>query len=184
MTTTAPARITADGASRTTRSRAQTRTGPGSRTSTRPGTAASWTVTRATTSRTRRRRRRRPRRVPGAAVRRLPGADDGPELRLDRAEREGRRDDAGRQYQPGIGLAWAWQSLTAAPFTIPAKDPNYQYSEIIILMSDGLNTQNRWTPTRPRSMPGKRQCAPTSRPPASRSIRSMSTPTAIRPRRC
>ncbi len=45
----------------------------------------------------------------------------------------------------GIGLAWAWQSLTAAPFTIPAKDPNYQYSDIIILMSDGLNTQNRWS---------------------------------------
>jgi Flp pilus assembly protein TadG len=45
----------------------------------------------------------------------------------------------------GIGLAWAWQSLTAAPFTIPAKDPNYVYTDIIILMSDGLNTQNRWT---------------------------------------
>ena len=45
----------------------------------------------------------------------------------------------------GIGLAWAWQSLTASPFTIPAKDSNYQYSDIIILMSDGLNTQNRWT---------------------------------------
>jgi len=44
-----------------------------------------------------------------------------------------------------IGLAWAWQSLTAAPFTIPAKDPTYQYSDVIILMSDGLNTQNRWT---------------------------------------
>jgi Flp pilus assembly protein TadG len=45
----------------------------------------------------------------------------------------------------GIGLAWAWQSLTGAPFTVPAKDPNYVYSDIIILMSDGLNTQNRWT---------------------------------------
>jgi Mg-chelatase subunit ChlD len=44
-----------------------------------------------------------------------------------------------------IGLAWAWQSLTAAPFTIPPKDPNYKYSDVIILMSDGLNTQNRWT---------------------------------------
>jgi Flp pilus assembly protein TadG len=44
-----------------------------------------------------------------------------------------------------IGLAWAWQSLTAAPFTVPAKDPAYQYSDVIILMSDGLNTQNRWT---------------------------------------
>src|SRR5206468_9427161 len=27
----------------------------------------------------------------------------------------------------------------------PAKDPNYVYSDVIILMSDGLNTQNRWT---------------------------------------
>jgi uncharacterized protein YegL len=44
-----------------------------------------------------------------------------------------------------IGLSWAWQSLTAAPFTVPAKDPNYVYSDVIILMSDGLNTQNRWT---------------------------------------
>ena len=44
-----------------------------------------------------------------------------------------------------IGLAWAWQSLTAAPFTVPAKDANYVYSDVVILMSDGLNTQNRWT---------------------------------------
>jgi Flp pilus assembly protein TadG len=46
-----------------------------------------------------------------------------------------------------IGLAWGWQSLTAAPFTIPAKDPNYQYREIIILLTDGLNTQDRWYTT-------------------------------------
>ena len=44
----------------------------------------------------------------------------------------------------GIGLVWGWQTLTAAPFTVPSKDPNYQYKEIIILLSDGLNTQNRW----------------------------------------
>ncbi len=43
-----------------------------------------------------------------------------------------------------IGLAWGFQTLTASPFTIPAKDPNYKYSEVIILMTDGLNTQNRW----------------------------------------
>ena len=44
-----------------------------------------------------------------------------------------------------IGLVWAWMSLTGGgPFTIPAKDPNYKYQEIIILMSDGLNTENRW----------------------------------------
>lgn len=43
-----------------------------------------------------------------------------------------------------IGLQWGWQSLTSAPFTIPAKDPNYQYQDVIILLSDGLNTQDRW----------------------------------------
>jgi Flp pilus assembly protein TadG len=45
----------------------------------------------------------------------------------------------------GIGLAWAFQSLTAAPFTIPTKNPNYKYSEIIILVTDGLNTENRFS---------------------------------------
>ncbi len=44
----------------------------------------------------------------------------------------------------GIGLVWAWQSLTQAPFTIPAYDTGYVYKKIIILMSDGLNTQDRW----------------------------------------
>ena len=40
-----------------------------------------------------------------------------------------------------------WQSLTAAPFTIPAEDPNYKYQQVIILLSDGLNTQDRWYTT-------------------------------------
>ena len=45
----------------------------------------------------------------------------------------------------GIGLALGWMSLTGGgPFTAPPKDPNYQYNEIIILMTDGLNTENRW----------------------------------------
>jgi Flp pilus assembly protein TadG len=43
-----------------------------------------------------------------------------------------------------IGLAWGWQSLTQAPFTIPATDPTYTYKQIIILLTDGLNTQDRW----------------------------------------
>ena len=43
-----------------------------------------------------------------------------------------------------IGLQWGFQSLTAAPFTIPAKDPNYTYNRVIILLTDGLNTQNRF----------------------------------------
>jgi len=43
-----------------------------------------------------------------------------------------------------IGLQMGWQSLTAAPFTIPVMDPNYKYTQVVILLSDGLNTQDRW----------------------------------------
>ena len=43
-----------------------------------------------------------------------------------------------------IGLQMGWQTLTAAPFTIPALDPNYKYTQVIILLTDGLNTQDRW----------------------------------------
>jgi Flp pilus assembly protein TadG len=44
-----------------------------------------------------------------------------------------------------IGLAWAWQSLAqTAPLNAPAEDPNYTYSKAIILLSDGLNTEDRW----------------------------------------
>jgi Flp pilus assembly protein TadG len=44
-----------------------------------------------------------------------------------------------------IGMAWAWQSLTqTAPLNAPAKDANYTYRDAIILLSDGLNTQDRW----------------------------------------
>jgi Flp pilus assembly protein TadG len=51
----------------------------------------------------------------------------------------------GGTNQP-IGLVWGWQSLTGGgPFpTPPVKDINYEYQDIIVLMSDGLNTQNRW----------------------------------------
>jgi hypothetical protein len=44
-----------------------------------------------------------------------------------------------------IGLAWGWQSLTSgSPLSAPAKDPNYLYQDIIIILSDGINTQDRW----------------------------------------
>jgi Flp pilus assembly protein TadG len=44
-----------------------------------------------------------------------------------------------------IGLVWGWQSLTAgSPLNAPAKDANYQYQDIIIILSDGMNTQDRW----------------------------------------
>jgi hypothetical protein len=46
----------------------------------------------------------------------------------------------------GIGLVHGWMSLVGGgPYgTPPAEDPKYKYNKVIILMSDGLNTQNRW----------------------------------------
>jgi Flp pilus assembly protein TadG len=46
----------------------------------------------------------------------------------------------------GIGLQLGWQSLVGGgPFPAPpTEDPNYKYSHIVILLTDGLNTQNRW----------------------------------------
>jgi hypothetical protein len=44
-----------------------------------------------------------------------------------------------------IGMAWAWQSLSqTAPLNAPAKDASYTYKDAIILLSDGLNTEDRW----------------------------------------
>lgn len=44
-----------------------------------------------------------------------------------------------------IGLQLGWMSLVGeGPFTAPAMDPNYTYSQVIILLTDGLNTQDRW----------------------------------------
>ena len=44
-----------------------------------------------------------------------------------------------------VGLAWAWQSLLqTGPIPAPAEDPNTTYNRIIILLSDGLNTEDRW----------------------------------------
>jgi Flp pilus assembly protein TadG len=41
-----------------------------------------------------------------------------------------------------IGLAWGWQALTSTdPLNAPAQDPTVQ--NVIVLLSDGLNTQNR-----------------------------------------
>ncbi len=46
----------------------------------------------------------------------------------------------------GIGLVHGWMSLVGGgPYgTPPAEDPKYKYNKVIILMSDGLNTENRW----------------------------------------
>jgi len=45
-----------------------------------------------------------------------------------------------------IGLEWAWHSLSQGdPLNAPAEDPNYQYEKVIIFLTDGENTQNRFT---------------------------------------
>ena len=50
----------------------------------------------------------------------------------------------GNTNQP-IGLVWGWQSLVGGgPLSAPSMDSNYQYQQAIILMSDGLNTADRW----------------------------------------
>jgi Flp pilus assembly protein TadG len=42
-----------------------------------------------------------------------------------------------------IGLAWGWLALTSGPpLNAPVKGPDVQ--QVIILLTDGLNTQNRW----------------------------------------
>jgi len=45
-----------------------------------------------------------------------------------------------------IGVAWGWQSLstTNGPIMAPAKDANYLYQDYLVILSDGLNTQDRW----------------------------------------
>jgi len=44
-----------------------------------------------------------------------------------------------------IGLALGWMSLSGGgPFTVPAMDHNYTYKQAIVLLTDGLNTQDRW----------------------------------------
>jgi hypothetical protein len=44
-----------------------------------------------------------------------------------------------------IGLAWAWQTLLPnSPVPAPAEDGNTTYNRVIILLSDGLNTEDRW----------------------------------------
>ena len=46
----------------------------------------------------------------------------------------------------GIGLVHGWQSLVGGgPYPAPpTEDSKYNYKKIIILLTDGLNTQNRW----------------------------------------
>jgi Flp pilus assembly protein TadG len=61
-------------------------------------------------------------------------------------------EPAGKTNQ-AIGLAWGWQSLstTNGPIAAPAKDGNFIYKDYVELLSDGLNTQNRWNSSPPQS---------------------------------
>ncbi len=44
-----------------------------------------------------------------------------------------------------IGLQLGWMSLVGGgPFSVPPLDQTFQYTQVIILLTDGLNTQNRW----------------------------------------
>jgi Flp pilus assembly protein TadG len=50
----------------------------------------------------------------------------------------------GYTNQP-IGLVWAWLSLVGGgPLAAPAMSSSYTYNQVIILLSDGLNTEDRW----------------------------------------
>ncbi|MET0678559.1 MAG: pilus assembly protein [Bradyrhizobium sp.] len=50
----------------------------------------------------------------------------------------------GGTNQP-IGIAWGWQSLTqGVPLNAPAEDSNATTNKVLIVMSDGLNTMDRW----------------------------------------
>ncbi len=53
-------------------------------------------------------------------------------------------DASGGTNQP-IGIQMAWQTLQPnGAFTSPAKDSNYKYTDVLIILSDGLNTIDRW----------------------------------------
>ncbi len=74
-----------------------------------------------------------------------PAQYDGAQLRLDRHEQSGRPDVPQRQYQPagrpGLGLAIADRRRAAHG---AAAGCQLQVPAGLILMSDGLNTQDRW----------------------------------------
>ena len=114
----------------------------GRRRTTTPGTAASTTATRTTTYHQHRAGRRQ-HLFRAHQDSRLPGVDDAAEQRLDRAERQDRRHDADRQHQRHHrACRWAGNRCRRSPFNAPAPDPTS--NKVIILLTDGTNTQNRW----------------------------------------
>ena len=46
----------------------------------------------------------------------------------------------------GIGMAWGWLALNqGAPLFAPVEDPKYKYNKVLILLTDGDNTENRFS---------------------------------------
>jgi len=84
-----------------------------------------------------------------------------------------------------IGLAWGWLSLVGGgPLTAPPMDSNYQYQQVIILLTDGLNTQNRWYSNQ-SSIDARQQVTCNNIKAAGITLYTCrSTPAAIRPPRC
>ena len=74
----------------------------------------------------------------------LPDRDDAAVLGLDRAQRQDRRHDPDRQHQchhrPADGVADADASRA-----VQCAAPSPDLDKVIILLTDGENTQNRWT---------------------------------------
>ena len=67
-----------------------------------------------------------------------------------------------------IGLAWGFQLLSpVAPFNAPAPAPDLD--KVIMLLTDGENTQNRWSSSASSIDARTRRPATTSRPPTSSS---------------
>ena len=65
------------------------------------------------------------------------------ELQLDQYQQRHRYDDAERLHQSDDRIYLGWHALTqGAPLNAPASD-NFT-TQVIIILSDGLNTQNRW----------------------------------------
>lgn len=59
--------------------------------------------------------------------------------KIDEMQPEGNTNQA-------IGVAWGWLSLLQqSPLNAPAEDSNFKYNKVIILLSDGDNTENRYS---------------------------------------
>ena len=70
-----------------------------------------------------------------------------------------------------IGLVWGWHALTKSEPLTQGSDPAPDKDKVIVLLTDGDNTQNRWGSSGSRSTRAPRRPAPTPRRRTSRSTR-------------